>query len=87
MDYLNVMVDNGRLLPGDSALLFGDEEVVIVRDADMYDLLVMLGSFKSRSEARKNWRGVRDIPSGWSEYRVGRLKKELCIWNPVSSEK
>ena len=36
--------------------------------------------FKSVSDARKNgWN--KPIPSGWSEYRVGKLKHYVCILN------
>jgi len=84
MDYLNVIIDSDRVRDGDRAMLFpDDEDVRVCSGVDMYDLLVMVGVFKSKGDARKNWHGVRDIPGGWSEYKVGKLKKELCVWNPA----
>jgi len=83
MNHLNVIVDNGNVLPTDKERLFGDEEVVVVsEDTTMFDLLVMLGSFSSKSQARKNWTAGAKIPDGWSEFFVGKLKRHLCIWNP-----
>ena len=51
-------------------------------EVDMFDLLVMLGAFSSKGQAKKNWKGVKDIPFGWSEFIIGKLKRQLCIWNP-----
>lgn len=86
MDYLNIIVDNGNVWPDDKQMLFGDEDVVIViPQTTIYDLLVMLGSFPSKSQARKNWRQGATIPAGWSEFFVGKLRRHLCIWNPSES--
>lgn len=51
---------------------------------DMFDILVGIGVFKSKSEARKNWRGSEQaIPPGFNSFVVGKLKHKLFIWNPV----
>ena len=49
----------------------------------MWRLLVLLGAFPSVSQARKNWKGPASIPSGFSEFTVGKLKRQLVIWNPT----
>jgi hypothetical protein len=83
MDYLNVMIDNGHIMPSDREMLFPhDEEVARLHGVDMFDLLVTMGVFVSRSDAGRNWRGTKDVPMGWSRFVVGKLRKELCIWNP-----
>jgi hypothetical protein len=96
MDYLNVIVDNGNVHKNDEKNLFGPlehkckgcprcykEKVLHVPiETTMFDLLVKLGSFKSKGQARKNWRFGKDIPSGWSEFKIGKLKRHLSIWNP-----
>lgn len=53
------------------------------KQTDMFDLLVRLGAFKSKSQARKNWQHGKDIPNGWSEFFVGKKKRHLSIWNPT----
>jgi len=81
---LNVMV-LGNLKEGDKKLIFPDEEEVITVEptTDMYDLLVMLMAFKSKSDARRNWTKTgKEIPSGWSAFDVGKFHNELSIWNP-----
>jgi hypothetical protein len=83
MNHLNVIVDNGSILPSDKEILFEEEDVIVVPpDTTMFDLLVMLGSFPSKSQARKNWKAGGEIPIGWSEFFVGKKKRHLCIWNP-----
>jgi hypothetical protein len=84
-EFLNVIVDNGNVWPSDQELLFEDEEVLHIQEGekDMFDLLVLIGAFSSKGQARKNWNktGV-GIPSGWSDWWVGKLRRRLCIWNP-----
>ena len=86
MDFLNVMVDNGNLRETDRKMLFPKEERVIIvnpEETSIFELLVMIGSFESKSQARKNWNGANTIPAGWSEFKIGKLKRHLCIWNPT----
>lgn len=97
MEYLNIIVKNEYYLPQDKKSFFGphehvckgcmycrDEEVIEIdpEEKDMYDLLVMLGSFSSRSQAKKNWKQSEILP-GYSEYYIGKLKRRLCILNPI----
>lgn len=83
MDYLNVVVENEYFKEEDIELLFEtDEEVKRVTNIDIFDLLIELGSFTSKSQAKKNWKGPHQIPNGWSEFTIGKLKRKLCIWNP-----
>jgi hypothetical protein len=83
MNFLNVIVDNGNVWESDKEILFGDEEVLVISpDVSIFDLLITLGSFTSKSQARKNWKHGREIPLGWSEFWIGKVKRQLCIWNP-----
>ena len=95
MDYLNVVIENENFKEEDIELLFGkncsscsgcvycrDEEVKRIKNISIFDLLVELGAFISKGQARKNWKGPSKIPDGWSEFIVGKLKRKLCIWNP-----
>jgi hypothetical protein len=81
----NEFFDNEKdLLPH----LFGDEAVIEVpTTTDMFDLLVLLGAFVSKSEARKNWKkSDREIPLGFNEFAgIGKARRALCVWNPVNS--
>ena len=85
--FLNVIIRSDRVKLEDRVNLFPNEEVVFVfdpEDKDMFDLLIILGVFKSRGQARQNWKKTgREIPTGWSQFTgLGRFRKELCIWNP-----
>ena len=96
--FLNVIVQNGNVLGGDRSLLFGTEAVVdgklqivdiektvdVDTTVDIFVILIMLGSFSSRSQAKKNWKHGFDIPPGWSEFWIGKVKRHLCIWNPTA---
>ena len=86
MTFLNLIISNGKVLDNDRTLLFPDNEMVFVsredRKLDIFDCLVWLGAFKSKSQARKNWKGPTSIPDGWFECFVGKRKRHLCIWNP-----
>lgn len=95
MDFLNVIIVNENYSENDVDLLFGkncinckgciycrEERIEKFVNVDMYDLLLKLGSFSSRNQAKKNWKGPNEIPKGWSEFTVGKLKRKLYIWNP-----
>ena len=87
MDFLNVIIDNGNIRSSDRDALFpADEEVhFLSTDTDIFDLLVLLGTFSSKSQARKNWKHG-PLQPGWSEFFVGKIKRQLCIWNPLKEE-
>ena len=68
--------------------IFGDirgkEKVISFDKADIYDILVQAGAFESKGQARKNWRGIKEIPTGYSEIGpIGKQKLMLFIWNPT----
>jgi hypothetical protein len=68
--------------------IFGDEEATRVsQDKDIYDCLVMIGAFKSKSEARKNWtRTGKNFESGYNEYTgIGKKRLAMYVWNPVDT--
>jgi len=84
MNFLNVIVDNGNVREEDKEDLFGDEEVVLVSTTtSIFDLLITLGAFQSKSQARKNWKHGKETPPGFSEFFVGKRKRHLTIWNPM----
>ena len=63
-----------------------DEEVVrLPPETNMYDVLVMIGAFGGRkTQIRKNWKQGKTIPTGWSEFKIGKYpRRHLCIWNPT----
>lgn len=90
MQELNVVVLNNNVDAIDMLWfmkqLFKDDPITTVTDGvDMYNLLVMLEVFPSRSEAKKNWtRTGREILPGYNEIKdIGKQKKALYIWNPI----
>lgn len=57
---------------------------LVESDVSMAHLLARLGKFQSISEAKKNgW--AKPIPSGWSEFTIGKAAKrwDIWIWNPT----
>jgi hypothetical protein len=51
---------------------------------DMFTVLVDAGCFESKSQARKNWNGIKEVPTGYSEIGpIGKGKLFLFIWNPT----
>ena len=81
---LNIIIGNPILLLNQDLIhhLFKNEEYrLIPEDCDMYDLLVLLGIFPSKSEARKNWtRTGKEISSGYNEFKnIGKQKKRYIF--------
>ena len=77
------IVDNEHSRRSDAELFFGQtpEEVFWLDESkDLWDILVICGLFPSRSQARKNGR-AKEIPSGWTDQRMGKLKHRICILN------
>ena len=91
MMFLNIIVENGNVWDTDSANLFpGNERVDILwpgHGKDMFDLLVIIGAFPSKRQAKKNWTKTGpEIPLGWNEFVIGKRRRFLCIWNPTPWE-
>ena len=83
MTSLNILVLNGFVQESDRENIFSDEEVMAVSPlTSMIDLVVRIGAFPSKSQARKNWKGASEIPDGFTEHFIGKKKRHLCIWNP-----
>ena len=71
---LNVIIGNHD--EGDEHLFFG-QSVEYIERADIFDLLVAAKCFKSKNEARKNWRGIQSIPDGYFE--IGPVGKSRVM--------
>ena len=101
MQYLNVMIENGNALPEDKELIFGpnncpsckgcdfcraEDVYAMSPETDMYDLLVKLEAFPSKSQARRVWKHTgKEIPPGFSHFtRIGKHRRVLTIWNPTA---
>lgn len=88
----NLVVNNQSLKKHNDLLprLFGkeDELELIPDDWSMLDLLVHLGMFRSKSDARRTWKRTGfDVPAGFTDLTgVGKLNHRLTIWNPVDTE-
>jgi hypothetical protein len=87
---LCVIVKNQFHREDDASLFFSDRAwnippiTYVEPSTDMYDLLVMLGTFASKTQARKNWTGPQAIPPGYSEWTgLGKLRSGLYILNPT----
>ena len=67
--------------PDDRCLPIGQNE-------DMFDLLVRTGIFKSKGDARRNWKLTgKDIPPGFSDFQgIGKHRHRITIWVPVEDK-
>tara|TARA_Y100000310_G_C20593346_1_gene769240 strand:- start:1178 stop:1357 length:180 start_codon:yes stop_codon:yes gene_type:complete len=54
---------------------------------DIFDLLVNIGLFPSKSQARKNWKREKEIPAGFSDFpNLGKKKLRMTILNPIEEK-
>lgn len=81
----NFIIKNENFLEGDPKLFFDDEKVISLDPPkDMYDILVLAKVFKSRSEAKKNYKD-KEIPEGFSDGYFGKYRIRITILNPRPS--
>ncbi len=89
MDHFFI-VKNGHNLDGDAELFFGPltpEETVetIPVTSNLLDVLVAVGIFLSKGQARKNWKHGVEIQPGYSSWeRLGSRRASVFIFNPTS---
>jgi len=78
----NFIIDTGLQTDADFRVLF-DGEPVEIRPVGttLADLLVECGIFPSKSQARKN--GYLELPTGWTDLTIGKLKNRVCVWWPT----
>lgn len=86
----NIIVDNGCKGCNDWGASYilqlddKDKVHIVSKNYSIWDLLILVGSFDSKSRARKQWKGPQDIPSGFTSWKLGRKDPKLVfIWNPV----
>lgn len=83
----NIVVQNENYDDSLLTLFAGQEVNFVPPTTDMWDLLVWIGAFESKGQARKNWTKTdKLIPAGWNEFLVGKHKANkigLFILNPV----
>jgi hypothetical protein len=74
----------GPFITDEDHKLFNGEHIDhFISSITIYDLLVHAGLFTSKNEARKNWKGITTIPSGWTEISsIGKGKVSFFIFNP-----
>ena len=82
----NFVIDNKNFDEHLLEAIFESEDVQFISaENDMFDILVMCDLFRSKSEARKNWKRTgKDIPEGFTDIKnIGKLHHRLTIWNPI----
>jgi hypothetical protein len=91
-EFINVIVDNGRVWEHDEDLLFGmpdyrrtaGSQVLHIKpgETDMFDLLVHAGVYPNKIIAEMTWKETGSaIPEGYSEFDANG--KKIVIWNPA----
>jgi len=79
----NVIIGEHVVLDDLPMLFSNKEKVKWLFTPDIWSILVESGAFESKSQARKNWQGIKEIPSGWTEIGpIGKQKLMIFIWNP-----
>jgi len=53
---------------------------------NMLDVLALAGIFKSKSDARKNWRGPVEIPMGFKEFNIGKRQHLITTFRLASPD-
>ena len=74
----NSTLDFDDLIPQ----IFGDTTTIAEKfNVDMFDILVEIGAFKSKSDAKNNWKkSDKNIDDGCSAWIVGKKRIPLFIW-------
>lgn len=52
---------------------------VLPLDTTWWDILVEAGIFKSKSQARKNWKGSKEVSPGFHQIVAGKKRIEICV--------
>lgn len=83
---INIIIDNGNATADDERLFFADNNgdtpniFWLPAETNMLDILVQAGIFSSKGQAKKNgWKDRVEIPDGFSEFIVGKLKHMITI--------
>ena len=82
----NFVIDNGQLRGLEGKDAFGDELFQILpAGTDFWDILVQLGVFSSKSQAKRDprWGTMQVIPEGITDIkRIGKLRLRFTIFKP-----
>lgn len=75
----NIIINTPALEAGDQEFMFHDEPVEIFPPETTWaDLLAE--TFGSRGQVRRM--GYHEIPWGWTDIRIGKMKIRYCIYKP-----
>ena len=77
----NVVVKQSTWTERDIEILFGKEEIHFTQTTDIASLVVELGIFPSKSQARKAGR-EGEISAGFTNAFKASKRHRLWIWNP-----
>lgn len=86
---VNIIISNPHVQPSDAMQLFGRPGDIQPEPTQEFpvgstlaDLMVHYGIFPSKGQARKAGFGG-EIPGGFSDVTVGKLRHRFWIWNPT----
>lgn len=77
---MNIVMANSQYTHRDLEILFDGEDCVFSSAENITDLVVGLGLYKSKSQARAAGREGA-IPFGFTEYKANKTTT-IWIWNP-----
>lgn len=82
----NFLVDNGQLRGKEGSDAFGEEPFeVLPIGTDFWDVLVHMGIFTSKSQAKKDprWGAMQTLPEGITDIkRIGKLRLRITVFKP-----
>jgi hypothetical protein len=77
---MDIIIDTGHFDPATTTILFDtDTPTVLPADTTWADLLAE--QFGSRSQVRRE--GFNEIPYGWTDRYIGKMRTRYCIWKPA----
>jgi len=63
-----------------------NDEVYVIKDKDLWDVLVRLGCYASRSAASSDGRYPRKFEDGYKEYEIGKKKVKIFVYSATKNK-
>lgn len=78
--WMNVVIDTGFIGPDLTEVIYGDELCAIMPANTRWSDLLVPTIFASKNQCRKA--GFDEIPFGYNEFVIGKMRARFYIWKP-----
>mgnify|MGYP003345196064 CR=1 FL=1 len=84
-NFVNFIV--GGFDPEIASMVFqGEAFTTLASESDMFDILILSGVFKSKSQAKQNWTKTdKEIEHGLCSFVVGKKKMSISVFKPCEN--